>query len=116
MPRFHFLQNYRSSTAHLMHLVFDVLADKGRDVTKLPLSERRSLLKSMVKRSEHVQVAAWTAELESLERFVRERKLEGVVAKRSDSRYETGRRSGSWVKMRFNCRQEFVIGRYDKQT
>ena len=67
---------------------------------------------SMVKRSEHVEVAAWTAELESLERFVRERKLEGIIAKRSDSRYETGRRSGSWVKMRFNCRQEFVIGGY----
>jgi ATP-dependent DNA ligase len=35
---------------------------------------------------------------------------EGVVAKRLDSRYEPGRRSGSWSKMRINIGQEFVIG------
>jgi len=112
IPRFNLMQNYRSGSTHLMYFVFDILMDKGRDVTKLPLSERRSLLQSIVKRSDHIQVAAWSAELESLERFVRDMKLEGVVAKRSDSYYELGGRTGSWAKMRFNCRQEFVIGGY----
>ncbi len=60
----------------------------------------------------HVQVAECTDDLEALDRFVRERKLEGVVAKRVDSYYEPGKRSGRWVKLRHNCRQEFVIGGY----
>ena len=38
--------------------------------------------------------------------------LEGVVAKRKDSRYEAGKRSGSWVKYRLNRGQELVIGGY----
>jgi DNA ligase D-like protein (predicted ligase) len=111
-PRFNLLQNYRSGSAHLMYFAFDLMVHKGRDVTKLPLSERRALLRSAVKRSQHVQVAECTDDLKALDRFVRERQLEGVVAKRADSRYEPGKRSGCWVKMRFNCRQEFVIGGY----
>ena len=38
--------------------------------------------------------------------------LEGLVAKRRDSRYEPGLRSGAWLKMRLNRGQEFVIGGY----
>jgi bifunctional non-homologous end joining protein LigD len=111
-PRFNLLQNYRSGSSPLMYFVFDILIHKGTDVTKLPLSERRALLTSAVKGSEHVQVAAWTGDLEGLERFVRETKLEGIVAKRADSFYVSGGRSGSWVKLRFDRRQEFVIGGY----
>src|SRR4030095_5201440 len=40
----------------------------------------------------------------------RERPLEGIVAKRRNSRYEPGKRSRSWVKVKFNRRQEFVCG------
>jgi bifunctional non-homologous end joining protein LigD len=49
---------------------------------------------------------------DDIARAVRELGLEGVVAKRADSRYEPGRRSGAWVKVRFNLRQEFVVGGY----
>ena len=43
---------------------------------------------------------------------VKEQGLEGVVAKRKDSLYEAGKRSGAWVKHRVNAGQEFVIGGY----
>jgi ATP-dependent DNA ligase len=43
---------------------------------------------------------------------VRKQGLEGVIAKRRDSLYEPGRRSGAWVKMRTNKEQELVIGGY----
>jgi bifunctional non-homologous end joining protein LigD len=112
VPRFNLLQNYRSGTAHLMYFAFDVLAHKGQDVSKLPLAKRRELLRTIVQRGPHVDLAAWSNNLASMERFAREHKLEGIVAKRSDSRYEPGKRSGCWVKLRFNCRQEFVIGGY----
>ena len=99
VPRFNLLQNYRSGSAHLMYYAFDILLHEGRDVTKLPLSERRNLLRSIVKRGTHVDLAAWSNDLKALEQFAREHKLEGIVAKRANSRYESGRRSGCWVKL-----------------
>jgi ATP-dependent DNA ligase len=49
---------------------------------------------------------------DQLIRVIRESGLEGVIAKRRDSAYESGRRSGAWRKMRVNRGQEFVIGGY----
>lgn len=43
---------------------------------------------------------------------IREKRLEGVVTKRRDSLYESGRRSGAWVKVRANRAQEFVVAGY----
>ena len=45
-------------------------------------------------------------------RAVHQQRLEGVIAKRKDSRYEAGKRSGSWAKYRLNRGQELVIGGY----
>src|SRR5207253_7256727 len=42
--------------------------------------------------------------------LVRRYGLEGVVAKRLDSRYEAGLRTGAWTKVKFARRQEFVVG------
>jgi bifunctional non-homologous end joining protein LigD len=97
VPRFNLLQNYRSGSAHLMYFVFDILSHKSKDVTRLPLSERRNLLSSTVQQSKHIDLAAWSYDLEALERFARKHKLEGIVAKQANSRYEPGKRSGSWV-------------------
>jgi ATP-dependent DNA ligase len=52
------------------------------------------------------------ASLPDLIRSVREQGLEGFVAKRRTSVYESGQRSGAWLKMRVNRGQEFVIGGY----
>lgn len=112
VPRFNLLQNYRSGIVHLMYFAFDILMHKGKDVTKLALSERRELLRSILKRGIHVDLVTWSGDLNRLEQFAREHKLEGIVAKRVNSRYESGRRSGCWVKRRYNCRQEFAIGGY----
>jgi ATP-dependent DNA ligase len=112
VPKFNLLQNYRGGSAHLMYFAFDILLNEGKDVTKLPLSDRRDILQTLVKRGSHVDLAAWSGDLERLEQFAREHHLEGIVGKRMDSRYESGRRSGCWLKLRYNCRQEFVIGGY----
>lgn len=50
--------------------------------------------------------------LPDLIQSVKAQGLEGLVAKRRDSRYEPGTRSGAWQKMRLNQGQEFVIGGY----
>src|SRR5438128_4015611 len=52
------------------------------------------------------------SDLPTLMEAVKAQGLEGLVAKRRNSRYEAGRRSGAWQKMRINRGQEFVIGGY----
>jgi DNA ligase D-like protein (predicted ligase) len=112
-PKFNLLQNFRSSESHLMFYAFDVLVRRGKDFTKQTLWKRREILDSTIMPHDHVgisQVSHQTAN--EMLAFVRSHGLEGVIAKRSDSPYEPGRRSGLWVKHRINLSQEFVIGGY----
>ena len=48
-PNFNLLQNFRSEAQHIHYFVFDILICQDRDLTKLPLSERRLLMKSHLK-------------------------------------------------------------------
>lgn len=107
---FNALQNAASGT-HVVFFAFDVLVSEGKDVKPLPLRERKNLLESIVKPCVHVQLSAhFGGQLSRFLEGVKQVGGEGVVAKRLDSRYEPGRRSGSWSKMRINIGQEFVIG------
>jgi ATP-dependent DNA ligase len=112
-PDFNLLQNFRSAESRIMYYAFDVLVHEGRRLTELPLAERRAILSSVVEPGEHValsQVSDRSAK-EMLE-FAKSHGLEGVVAKRSDSVYQPGQRTGLWSKYRINLGQEFVIGGY----
>jgi DNA ligase D-like protein (predicted ligase) len=112
-PNFNLLQNFRSAQSSVVFYVFDIPMHKGRDLTAKPLWERRHLLRKYVKTNQHVvfsEVPNFTAA--EMVKFVREHGLEGVVAKRSDSVYQRGTRTGLWSKYRINLAQEFVIGGY----
>jgi bifunctional non-homologous end joining protein LigD len=89
------------------------LVRRGENLIQQPLSKRREILESTVKSQAHIgisQVSSQTAK--EMLAFVNSHGLEGIIAKRSDGVYESGRRSGSWVKRRINASQEFVIGGY----
>ena len=93
--------------------VFDLLVDDGADITKQPLLERKERLRAIVGRgagpliySDHVVGSAGKV----LERLC-VAGHEGIVAKRADSRYRSGR-SKAWLKVKCTRRQEFVIGGY----
>jgi DNA ligase D-like protein (predicted ligase) len=114
-PSFNTLQNLGSSGAPLFFYLFDVLILAGRDVMGEHLSKRRELLESKVlpRLSEPIRYSPQLqANLEQLIASIKAQGLEGLVAKRLDSRYEPGLRSGRWQKMRVNRGQEFVIGGY----
>ena len=118
-PSFNILQNYGSSKAPVLYFVFDVMVLAGRDVMREPLEVRRELLEKKIlpKLGEPVRYAApLDASLPVLIESVKAQGLEGLVAKRLDSRYEAGLRSGAWQKMRVNRGQEFVIGGYTVGT
>jgi DNA ligase D-like protein (predicted ligase) len=113
-PSFNVLQNY-GSAASVLYFVFDVMILAGKDLRGEPLETRRELLERRVlpKLGEPVRYAApLDASLPDLIASVKAQGLEGLVAKRRDSRYESGLRTGAWQKMRVNRGQEFVIGGY----
>lgn len=113
-PSFGALQN-ASPSAVLRFFVFDLLFIRGRNVQKESLDRRRQLLrKELIPKMSGIVCYSDTLEASAADvvAAVKEQGLEGVIAKRRDSHYEAGRRSGSWVKMRVNKGQEFVIGGY----
>jgi ATP-dependent DNA ligase len=111
-PSFNALQNLGSSTAPLFYYAFDVMVLAGVDLMGEPLTARRqSLHKILATLGDPIRESAGLeATLPTLLASVKAHGLEGLVAKRLDSRYESGQRSGAWQKMRVNQGQEFVIG------
>jgi bifunctional non-homologous end joining protein LigD len=113
---FNLLQNFRSAASQIHYFAFDVLIAKGKRVIALPLSERREILSKLVKVNDHVSLAVSDTSAARMLKFVRAHGLEGIVAKRADSVYEPGKRSGLWSKYRLNVGQEFVVGGYTPGT
>jgi DNA ligase D-like protein (predicted ligase) len=114
-PSFSLLQDHGSSKAPILFFAFDVMVLAGRDVMREPLRIRRTLLEQEIlpRLSDPVRyVSPLEASLPVLLQSVKAQGFEGLVAKRLDSRYEPGLRSGAWMKMRVNRGQEFVIGGY----
>lgn len=111
-PVFSLLQN---GGTNVHFYVFDVLLLAGQDVTGEPLVKRRELLENRIlpSLSEPVRCSpVLEASLADLIQSIRAQGLEGLVAKRANSKYEPGLRSGAWMKMRVNLAEEFVIGGY----
>jgi bifunctional non-homologous end joining protein LigD len=113
-PSFNALQNYAAGHP-ILYYAFDLVILEGLDLRSMPLSERRELLRSEVlsKLDEPIRYSpTLDGSLTDLIELVRQQKFEGLIAKRTDSAYESGERSGAWLKMRVNRGQEFVIGGY----
>jgi bifunctional non-homologous end joining protein LigD len=114
-PDFQQLQNVlkHKDTAHLVYYIFDILWYDGKDLTQLPLMERKEILKSIfpdpgkndrLRYSDHIVGKG----IEFLSSAVKHG-LEGVMAKKGDSIYEVGARSGNWLKMKNSHRMEAII-------
>ncbi|HZS61211.1 MAG TPA: non-homologous end-joining DNA ligase [Gemmatimonadaceae bacterium] len=114
MPSFGLLQHRAGDARRLAYFVFDVLVFRGRDVRRLALARRRELLDGVMQNVRHPVRRAPILDFapRALVAAVRAHGLEGVVAKRIESHYESKARSGAWVKFKVNRRQELVIGGY----
>ena len=113
-PDFNLLQNFRAEASRIRYYIFDLLCWEDRDLTHVPMVERRALLKSLVViPDKRIRIADYfEAAPKDLLSAVREQRLEGMIGKRKDSHYQPGKRSGAWIKHRVNRGQEFVIGGY----
>lgn len=110
------LQNWRSEAdGALLYYVFDILWLDGRDLTGLPLMERKAILESVAPKEENIFISKAFRE-SGLEFFEAAKKMgmEGIIAKKADSEYYPGSRSKEWLKIKANKRQEMVIGGYTR--
>ena len=91
-------------------VAFDLLWLDGRDLTGLALQERRELLEGIVEQDHRLQVVTHVeADGTRFVKIARDLGLEGVVAKRLGSKYQPGRRSPDWRKIKLTNTQDCVI-------
>lgn len=90
-------------------IAFDLLYLDGYDLRHVALSERQKLLRAVLRPGPHVRLSeSFAGSGKQILQAAREHGLEGVVAKRLDSKYETGR-SNCWMKVKFATQEEFVL-------
>ena len=103
-----------SETAGLFFYAFDLLNVNGRDTTGLPLMKRKALLQTLIKgKSDCIRFSdIITGDIKNVSAAMKQMALEGLIAKKRNSVYEIGSRSGAWIKFKWGYEQEFVIGGY----
>ena len=101
----------------ICYVLFDVLYLDGQSLMSRPYSERRAILEDLKLSGPHWQITpARVNRAQHMLDAAREHGMEGVVAKKLDSRYEPGRRSNCWLKIKIIQRQEFVIGGWTRES
>jgi bifunctional non-homologous end joining protein LigD len=101
----------------IVYYVFDVLELEGEPLVDLPLVDRRKRLEQLLdRRNKTIRLSETFDDGQSLYDAAKKQGLEGVVAKRLDSRYAVGRRSRDWLKVKTHHEQEFIVAGYTKGT
>ena len=112
-PSFQALQHRGSHPEHrVVFYAFDLLHLDGADLTREPLQHRRARLPELVAGSGLLLSHELPGSPAAIVEAARGLGLEGVIAKRRDSTYEPGERSGAWQKLKLELSQEFVVGGY----
>src|SRR4051812_9062367 len=99
----------------MVFYVFDVLEIEGESLVDLPLTDRRRRLDALLdRRNRTIRLSEIFDDGEALFHAAEEQELEGIVAKRAESRYLPGKRSRDWLKIKTHGRQEFVIAGFTR--
>jgi len=111
---FQLLQNQGETGHPVVYYAFDLLFEGTRDLRDLPLTERKSRLDSvLLKTVDPIRPSPFfTDDPRKVLDKMKSAGAEGAIAKLMTSLYETGRRSGAWVKIKFHKGQEFVVVGY----
>ncbi len=95
--------------AALVYVVFDVIYVQDRFVMHLPYADRRKLLETFKIKNAHWQISPSRRDGKAMCRVAKQKKMEGLIAKRLDSFYQAGKRSEAWLKIKLTHDQEFVV-------
>jgi bifunctional non-homologous end joining protein LigD len=113
-PDFQFLQHYSENQDRpIRYYVFDLLRLSGHDTTQLSLIERKELLQKIIPPNEVIKYSDHILEDgKSFFKVSEEKNLEGIMAKRIDSKYYPGKRTSEWLKIKNHKTQEAIIAGY----
>ena len=101
----------------IVYYAFDLLEVDGEPLVDLPLVERRKRLERLLdRRSKTVRLSEGFDDGAALYRAAQQQGLEGIVAKRLDSRYAQNKRTRDWLKLKTHGAQELVVAGYTKGT
>ncbi|MFL5967684.1 MAG: DNA ligase D [Gaiellaceae bacterium] len=110
------MQQGKAGTA-LVYYAFDVLEIEGEPLVDLPLVDRRTRLGQLLdRRNRAVRLSEAFDDGDALYAAAQQQGLEGIMAKRLDSKYAQGRRTRDWLKVKTHGEQEFVIAGFTKGT
>jgi bifunctional non-homologous end joining protein LigD len=112
VPRFQLLQRFQKQpTAPTLYYVFDVLWSDDEDLTGRPIMDRRRVLEQIIKPAGGVQLGTYIeGEGRALFDLIKQKGMEGIIAKRKASLYRPGTRTSDWLKIKARLQQEFVVG------
>ena len=110
VSHFQLLQNALRNQAKLQYVAFDIMFKDGEDLRGLPLIERKEQLKSILPKNKLIACSRHRRTFGEKFFLEAEREgLEGIMAKRADSKYLSGARTDNWLKIKTSKRQEVVI-------
>jgi len=118
MPDFNALQNAfdRRSTSEILLFVFDLMYFNGTDLREHPLHARRAVLSDLMGEV-HTDLLRYSDDFAqdpaSLVASACKMRLEGIIGKRADAPYRSGR-STDWIKLKCRLRQEFVVAGFTR--
>ena len=110
-PSFQKLQHYAENTQYPLHYyVFDLLELDGKKLYDLPLIERKTLLEKLIKKNDVIKYSDHVIENgEAFFNATKEKKLEGIMAKKMSSNYYPGKRTNEWLKIKHHKTEEAII-------
>jgi bifunctional non-homologous end joining protein LigD len=113
-PSFGAMQNRGRGAERAVYYCFDLLGFAGIDLRDRPYSDRRRYLAQCLLPTPLVQLVHASDDGVALHQAALASGMEGVVGKRKDSKYEAGRRSSAWLKVKATNTADFVVGGYTK--
>ncbi len=113
-PSFQLLQHYSENTHRsIQYYIFDLIELNGHDTTGLTLLDRKELLQQIIPENEVIKYSDHILENgKSFFQVSTEKNLEGIMAKKIDSKYYIGKRTTEWLKIKNHKTQEAIIAGY----
>lgn len=117
-PDFQLLQHYGEDPDHpIQYNIFDLLKLNGHDTTGLALLERKELLQKIIPANEVIKYSDHILEKgKAFFKVSKEKGLEGIMAKKADSKYYPGKRTSDWLKIKHHKTQEAIIAGYTQPS
>ena len=112
ISNFSSLQSWRSEAdGELVFYLFDILWLDGFDLTGLPMIKRKEILKTILPSIQNIRLSeSFDSGATEFFEVAKKINLEGIIAKRRESKYFPGQRSRDWLKIKTGKRQEVIIG------